>query len=66
MTYRDKLLFSSARPSPAADDRATMIARGYSILAEFAEADPTISGATLILPSGETLHVPARREGGGA
>lgn len=66
MTHRDRLLSSPARPTAARDDGATTIARGYSILAALAEADPTISGATLILPSGEVVHVPAQREGGGA
>lgn len=66
MPHCDRLPSSPARLTTASDDRATIIARGYAILAALAEADPTICGATLILPSGETLHVPARREGGGA
>ena len=37
--------------------RAELIALASNVIADMAEQDPTLPGATLILPSGEMMHL---------
>jgi hypothetical protein len=61
-TFKQRLLTTTAGGS---EDRRAMAIR---ILLALAEVDPTISGATLILPDGSTAYLDATqlRRGGAA